>query len=177
MRMRGVRQLGLGFVLVGSVCVPKCAFTQSTAQGATPIVVAPIRVGTPARVSRPLDAPGSRWKYGKFESIEHDTVTLRGDAGSVDVYPPGAWRELEFNESAHGSRGMHALVGVLVGTAVGAVAAIAFPAKCRSSTTDVPCALGAPVELAVDGSLGALLGGLIGTALPAAHWQRVMPQR
>jgi hypothetical protein len=108
--------------------------------------------------------------------MQRGTVMLRGDAGMVDVYPPGAWRELEINPSAHGSRGRHALVGVLVGGAVGAVATIAFPGKCRPSTTDgPPCALGVPIELALKVSLGALLGGLVGTLLPAAHWERVMP--
>jgi hypothetical protein len=176
MKIKTVGQIGLGLALVGSIYMPKRGEAQTT-QDATPIVAAPIRVGTPARVSGPPDASGARWHYGKFASIQRDTVMLRGDAGTVDAYPPGAWRELEINPSAHGSRGTHALVGALVGAAVGAVAAIAFPAKCRSSTADVPCALGAPIELAVDVSLGALLGGLVGTVLPAAHWERVMPQR
>ena len=49
----------------------------------------------------------------------------------------------------------------------GAVFAIADLSSYRTRTNGVPCALGASTELALDMSVGALVGGLIGALFPA----------
>lgn len=94
---------------------------------------------------------------------QHTSVALTG-MGYVSTRAGSA-----LQSSGHGSRSKHVLLGALAGAGVGAVAAIAFPAKCTPSTNDVPCALGRPVEVAFDMILGTVAGGLIGALLPAGH--------
>jgi hypothetical protein len=111
-----------------------------------------------------LSLPGER-DARLNPGLHHALVPTRGGDHQVDVHLPVSWHATQNAE--RGSRGKHVLIGALLGGAAGAVAAIAFPAKCRPSPSDVPCALGAPFWLAVDMSAGALLGGLIGAVLPA----------
>ena len=160
-------QLGLasGLVVGGVVFRPARAEAQVALrqEARAPIVASHDKRPAAVGAAFGLSMPGER--DARLDPRPYDALVPAAGGDYVDVHLPEAW--LASQNAEHSSRGRHVLIGVLVGGAAGAVAAIAFPAKCRTTTSDVPCALGAPIELAVDVTLGILVGGLIGAVLPA----------
>jgi hypothetical protein len=162
-----LRQLVLasGLMIGGVLCRPARAEAQLAVQQAPRTRRAPGHDERPpaVRAAFGLSLPGER--DARLDPGLHRALVPTRGGDQVDVHLPVSSHAAQ--NAKRGSRGKHVLIGVLLGGAAGAVKAIAFPAKCRPSTSDVPCALGAPIELAVDMSAGALIGGLIGAVLPA----------
>lgn len=135
---------------------------------------AAVRLDSPDSIASHLEPPvDSRISFAPLMSgmpdarLEPSRRTTSAMAAPPNGVPVHRFDASHAPDSAgHGSRGTHILIGALAGGVAGGVAKFAFPAKCTGSA-EVPCALGDPIELAVDVGIGVLVGGVIGALLPA----------
>ena len=137
--------------------------------------VAMVPMGVSSRIAMADARDGERdWRYGAFAGVSADTIRLRGVQDQLSVFPPSPSRVFEINPSGRGDRSTRQIVGTLVGTIAGTAVAVFSFHHCKPQN-GIPCGLGLAPVLPVATAVGALVGLLTGSIVPAATWERVAP--
>jgi hypothetical protein len=146
-----------------------------------------LRLGDIARVSARASARGSEttptlYKFvGRVVALTDDTLALETDNSELQIAIPRAALTSAERRLPNASRATHTLAGAAIGLLGGAVlggvgGALATP-SCSGAESPCGPGFGAFIGGVGLGTIGLVLGTLIGVAMPVERWSPVMSGR